>query len=140
MRPSVSEQLLGVRQVLADVIGPQVTDAYAADVLAGALATLDLLAGSWADVPRFLRWDSAATADVLRLVGLPVPPAPDDVLDLVALGAHHRDVRVLLDAAMPRILEHEAARSAVVDLFRARAERYPLAAQPRGGFAAHPAR
>lgn len=140
MRPSVSEQLAGVRQVLADVVGPHVTDAYAADVLAGALATLDLLAESWAEVPRFLCWDSAATGHVLRLAGVPVPPMPDDLLDLDALAAHHREVRGLLESAMPTVLARDEARAAAVALFRERADRYPLAARPRGGFAAHPAR
>jgi hypothetical protein len=140
MRPDVSEQLTGIRQVLADVVAPHVTDAYPADVLAGALAALDVLAESWAEVPRFLCWDSAATAHVLRLAGRSVPPMPDDLLDLAAVQAHHREVRGLLEAAMPAILEHDEAKAAVVQLFRDRAERYPLAMIPRGGFAAHAAR
>jgi hypothetical protein len=140
MRPDVSEQLAGIRQVLADVVAPELRDPYPADVLAGVLAALDLLADSWAAVPRFLCWDSAATGHVLRLAGRPVPPMPDDLLDLTALQAHHREVRGLLEAAMPTILEHEAAHAAVVQLFRDRSERYPLAARPQGGFAAHAAR
>jgi hypothetical protein len=140
MRPDVSEQLTGIRQVLADVVAPQVTDAYPADVLAGALDALELLARSWVEVPRFLCWDSAATAHVLRLLGRPAPPMPDDLLDVAALQAHHGEVRGLLEAAMPTILEHDEAKAAVVQLFRDRAERYPLAMIPRGGFAAHAAR
>ena len=140
MRPDVTEQLRGLRQVLAEVVAPEVTDPYPADVLAGALATLDLLADAWAEVPRFLCWDSAATAHVLRVAGLRTLPMPDDLLDLDALRAHHQEVRGLLEAAMPTILAHEAARAAVVQLFRDRAERYPLAARPQGGFAAHAAR
>ena len=35
MRPTVSEQLDAIRRALADVVAPEVTDAYAADVLAG---------------------------------------------------------------------------------------------------------
>ncbi|MCU1485328.1 MAG: hypothetical protein JWN67_2074 [Actinomycetia bacterium] len=140
MRPDVTEQLRGIRQILAEVVAPEVTEPYPADVLAGALATLDLLADAWAEVPRFLCWDSAATAHVLRLAGLRTTPMPDDLLDLAALRAHHQEVRGLLEASMPTILEHDAARTAVVQLFRDRAERYPLAARPQGGFAAHAAR
>jgi hypothetical protein len=140
MRPDVTEQLRGLRQVLAEVVAPEVTDPYPADVLAGALATLDLLADAWAEVPRFLCWDSAATAHVLRLAGLRTVAMPDDLLDLAALQAHHQEVRGLLEAAMPTVLEHDAARAAVVQLFRDRADRYPLAARPQGGFAAHAAR
>jgi hypothetical protein len=140
MRPSVSEQLAGVRRVLADVIAPEITDPYPADVLAGALDVLDMLAKRWADVPAFLAWDSRATADVLRLVGELAPAAPDDPFDLRALSAHHREVRGLLEAAMPAILARDDARAATVRLFRDRFERYPLTGRPRGGHAAHAAR
>jgi hypothetical protein len=140
MRPSISEQLAGVRRVLADVVGPYVTDPYPSDVLAGALATLDTLAESWAAVPAFLRWDSEATADVLRLAGLEVPAAPDDPLDLDALQSHHREVRGRLEAAIPTLLERPDLSAAVIALFRERSERFPLSVRPTGGFAAHPAR
>jgi hypothetical protein len=140
MRPTVSEQLAGLRRMLAEVVAPEVADAYAADVLDGALATLDLLADAWADVPRFLRWDIEATARVLELVGVAVPPPPDDVLDLGALDARAEEVRDLLVQAMPAVVDDPRARDAAVRLFRERAERYPLAGRPRGGFAAQSAR
>jgi hypothetical protein len=141
MRPTVSEQLDAVRNALADVVGPEVSDAYAADVLAGALATLERIADTWADVPSFLRWDCEATSDVLRLVDVDVPPMPDDLLDVEALHAHDRDLRALLVTAMPAVLERDDARTAVVQLFRDRAARYPsAAARPGGGTPAHAAR
>jgi len=140
MRPTVPEQLAGLRQVLEQVVAPHVTEAYPADVLDGALAALDVLADAWNAVPAFLRWDSAATAEVLALAGVAAPPPPADVLDLDALESHQREVRGLLEAAMPTVMDDEDARRAAVALFRERAERYPLAARPRGGFAAHPAR
>lgn len=137
MRPTVSEQLDAVRRALADVVAPEVTDAYASDVLAGALATLERLADGWADVPSFLRWDSEATSEVLRMVGVDAPPMPDDLLDIEALHAHDRDLRALLVGAMPAVLEHDDARAAVAQLFRDRAARYPSAARPGGGPPAH---
>jgi hypothetical protein len=137
MRPTVSEQLDAVRRALADVVAPEVTDAYAADVLAGALATLETLADRWVDVPSFLRWDSEATSEVLRLVGVDPPPMPDDLLDVEALHTHDREVRALLVTAMPALLEHDDARAAVAQLFRDRAARYPSAARPGGGPPAH---
>lgn len=140
MRPTVSEQLDAVRRALADVVAPEITDAYAADVLTGALATLEHLAASWAAVPEFLRWDCEATSEVLRLVAVDVPPMPDDLLDVEALHAHDRDLRALLVTAMPAVLARDDARAAVVQLFRDRAARYPLAARPGGGSAAHAAR
>jgi hypothetical protein len=140
MRPTVSEQLDAVRNALAEVVAPEISDAYAADVLAGALAILETLADRWVDVPRFLRWDCEATAEVLRLVDVDVPPGPADLLDVVALHAHDRDLRGLLVTAMPAVLARDDARAAVVQLFRDRAERYPSAARPGGGSAAHAAR
>ncbi len=140
MRPDVSEQLLGIREILGRVIVPLVDDPYPADVLDGALATLELIAEVVSTVPAFLRWDSEATAGVLDLVGVTAPPPPDDLLEPGALEAHHREVRQLLEASMPAVLADDAARAAAVALVRERAERYPLATRPRGGFAAHPAR
>ena len=139
MHPTVSEQLAGIRQVLADVVAPTVTDPYPADVLTGALAVLDLLADTWTEVPRFLRWDSEQTAVVLAMVGDSVPPAPADQLDIAALEAHHRHVRAQLERAIPAILGDEPARTAMVRLFRDRAERFPTN-RPSGGSAAHAAR
>jgi hypothetical protein len=140
MRPTVSEQLEAVRRALVDVVAPEVTDAYAADVLAGARATLERIADTWAEVPNFLRWDAEATSAVLQLVDVDVPPMPADLLDVEALHAHDRDVRALLVTAMPAVLARDDARAAVVQLFRDRATRYPSAAQPGGGSAAHAAR
>ena len=140
MRPTVSEQLDAVRRALADVVAPEVTDAYAADVLTGALSTLERIADIWADVPSFLRWDAEATSAVLQLVDVDVPPLPADPLDVEALHAHDRDVRALLVTAMPAVLAREDARAAVVQLFRDRATRYPTTPRPGGGSPAHAAR
>ena len=140
MRPTVSEQLAGQARALTDVVAPEVGDAYAADVLEGVIATLELLAERWTDVAPFLRWDLEATGQVLALVGIDAPSPPDDALDLVALEARHHDVQELLVRAMAAIVEQAEARDAAIRLFRDRASRYPLAARPRGGFAAHAAR
>jgi len=140
MRPTVSEQLTGIAHILAEVVAPEITDPYPAAVLAGARATLELLARAWTDVPAFLCWDARAGAAVLALVGIPVPAGPDDVLDVAALEAHHREVRGLLEGSMPAVLADDGARAALVQLFRDRAARFPLNARPDGGPGAHPAR
>jgi hypothetical protein len=143
MRPTVSEQLEGIRQILADVVAPEITDPYPAAVLAGALATLDMLAVGWADVPAFLRWDADATAAVLALINVSAPAMPRgalDALDLTALQAHHRDVRGVLEQSMSAVLADDIARPAVVELFRDRAARFPIHARPPGGPSAHPTR
>jgi hypothetical protein len=140
MRPTVTEQLHGIRQVLADVVAPHVADPYPADVLAGALATLDLLAEAWAEVPSFLRWDAAETARVLGLAGIEAPPPPADPLDVEALHAHADSVRGLLESRMATVLADPDARDAAVAHVRARADRYPLAARPPGAPRADTAR
>ncbi len=145
MRPSVTEQLDGLRRILQEVVAPELTDAYPADILAGVCATLETLATGWSAVPAFLRWDAAASAEVLSQVlafaapGLSEPlaaelraaveaPSPDPA-DLPALEAHHRRLRGALELAIPIITEREELRETythLVGVFRERAERYPL--------------
>ena len=137
MRPTPSEQLRGIRQVLADVVAPEVTHAYPADVLAGAMATLDLLADAWPEVPAFLRWDAEETARMLALVSIEAPPPPDDPLDLAALEGHTVAVRALLEQHMAAVLDDPVARSAAVAHVRERSDRYPLAARHPGAPGAH---
>ncbi|MCU1428309.1 MAG: hypothetical protein JWL83_2309 [Actinomycetia bacterium] len=140
MRPTVSEQLAGIRRILAEIVLPQITDAYAAEVTSGLLGTLDLLSASWVDVPRFLRWDCERASAVLESVGISPPNPPDDPLDLVALELHHREVRGELERAMPVLLECETARVQLVELFRERADRFPLSVWRAGGLDAHTTR
>lgn len=140
MRPTVSEQLSGLRRLLSEVVQPEVSDPYAADVLAGALTTLDLLADAWARVPSFLRWDIVSTGEVLDLVGVARPALPDDLLDLEALHECHRRTRELLVEAMPQVLERPEAGTAVVQLFRDRVARYPIVPRPLGGPPVNPSR
>jgi hypothetical protein len=140
MRPDVSEQLRGIRRILTEAVAPQVDDEYAADVLAGILTTIDLLADAWSEVPGFLRWDIEATRQVLVSGGLSVPAGPDDLFDLSSLEAHHRDVRRALEAAVPMIVDDDRVAAKMVQLFRDRADRYPFAARRQGGSPAHPSR
>ena len=140
MRPDVTEQLDGLREILERVVVPLVADPYPADVLDGVLATLELLVDAAPLVPTFLRWDSEGTVEVLRLAGVTAPAPPDDLLEPGALDAHHREVRRLLEDSMPLVLAHDDARAAAIAHIRERAARYPLATRPRGGFVAHPAR
>jgi hypothetical protein len=140
MRPTVEEQLEGIRRILEDVVVPQVNDPYAADVLAGALATLEVLAEAGPGVVEFMRWDTAASLDVLAMVDVSPPTAPDDPLDLAAVAGHHAAVRALLEASVPLIREHADADRAFVSLMEERCARYPFVARYRGGTGAHAAR
>jgi len=140
MRPDPTEQLQGIRRVLAETVAPLVHDPYVADVLAGLVSTLDRLAEGWTQVPAFLRWDSEATGDVLRGAGYPVPPGPDDPLDLAAWQSHHREVRRRLEEAVPTLVADDLATARMIQLFRDRADRFPFATRRQGGPPAHPPR
>lgn len=145
MRPTVTEQLEGLARILQDVIAPEVTDPYPADILAGVCASLETLAAGWSEVAGFLRWDAAASAQVLSALlaadsgalngqqaaevrAAIQAPAPDPA-DLTALEAHHRQVRAALELAVPVIAERDElgeVRTHLIEVFRERAERYPL--------------
>jgi hypothetical protein len=141
VRPSVSEQIDGIRHVLAEVIVPQVVDPYAANILDGLLGALGKLAAGWAYVPQFLRWDADGTAAVLTAgrpyldEGLTIEldeaichvPADDDVL---ALEIHQRRLRDLLERATPALVEQPVLRSLLVGHFRDRIARFPLSMSP----------
>jgi hypothetical protein len=122
------------------VVAPQVDDPYAADVLAGALATLEVLAEAGPEVVAFQRWDTAASIDVLAMVGVGPPAPPDDPFDLAAMANHHEAVRALLEDAVPAIRQDPDADRAFVELMTQRCARYPFVARYRGGTGAHAAR
>ena len=133
MRPSVTEQLEGLRRILWEVVAPELTDAYPRDILSGVCATLESLAAGWQQVPAFLDWDArAAAALVAGLGGDGVQVAQDaDPFTIAQLEARHRDSRAALEQAIPTIAEREdlgELRTQVVAYLRERAQRYPLKA------------
>jgi hypothetical protein len=145
MRPTVTEQLAGISRILSEIVAPEVTSAYPADILRGAIGALNALGASWAKIPPFLAWDIAATADVLRaavpLLAAPLADevraalsSPADPADWAALEGRQERLRGLLVRAMPAIQaepEGEAYRL-MTALFRERSERFPfqMSAQP----------
>jgi hypothetical protein len=126
VHPSISEQLAGLSQVLADVVRPELADPYPIDVLDGVIAGLDAVARGWTALPAYLRWDAERSAAILRRVRISPPEPPSDPLDLVALEAHHADVRKMLESAIPAITADADATMAMVELFRERIERFPF--------------
>lgn len=122
-------QLRGAALALQRAVAPAVTDDYAADVLRGIVATLDLLADGCDDVVPFQRWDIAATSSLLAAVGVAVPAAEAD--DPAALDEQHRAVRARLEASIDRVRADPGASAAAATLFRERASRHPFAARPR---------
>lgn len=66
MRPTVEEQLRGMRRILDEVVAPQVSDAYAREQLGHVTTALDGLAARWDTVVPALRNENAALAELLR--------------------------------------------------------------------------
>jgi hypothetical protein len=126
MHPSISEQLAGLGRTLADVVRPELSEAYPLDVLDGVIAGLDAIARGWTALPAYLRWDAEATTAILRRVGINPPDAPADPLDLVALEAHHAGLRRMLESAVPAIRADPDANAIAVHHFRERVERFPF--------------
>jgi hypothetical protein len=150
VRPTVSEQLDGLRRILDEVVAPQLSDPYPVDILDGVCGTLAMLAANWQQVPAFQRWDiectTALLAEVRRIAGSELEPelaaaiadvvdaAPTDPTDLGALDDRQRTTRHALAAAVPEIANRDelaGVRAQLTDLMRERAARYPLAGYGR---------
>jgi hypothetical protein len=142
VRPTISEQLAGIRRVLVDVVSPEVQGAYPVDILRGVVANLEMLERSWTQVMPFLAWDNAETArvldgakacveDPLRLrIDATLSHSEPDPLDAVALDAHNTELRALLADAIPTLAAGGPACAAPYAAVRAhlreRIERFPL--------------
>jgi hypothetical protein len=145
MRPTVTEQLDGLRRILAETIAPEITSPYPAEILGGVIGALDALQSNWHKIPAFLLWDIETTAGVLdaAMPKLDVDLAAEisaaktgiDVTDLAALESHQMRMRELLVKAMPAIIADPHRTDAyprMIALFRERTERFPfsMAARP----------
>jgi hypothetical protein len=141
MRPSIGEQLRGTRRILHDVVAPEVTDAYAAEVLRAALANLEMIERAWATVLPFLAWDNDALARLLARVAPLVDTdlagriardcaVTPDPLDAEAQRIHNEALRAILADAVPGLADGgdrtAAVFAAVRSHLRERADRYPL--------------
>ena len=74
MRPSVEEQLLGTCRILETVVAPAVAEPFARTILDNLIANLRMVTEALPAVPGFLRWDNAATQDLLHKLRGAVPP------------------------------------------------------------------
>jgi hypothetical protein len=141
VRPKVTEQLEGMRRILADVVAPEIVHPYPADILGGVIAALESLERSWYEVPRFLRWDAQATGEFLLAARGALDEAtadeitratasgPDDPLDLERLEAHDERLRALLARVAPTIASQpdlSELNERMMSLFRERAQRFPF--------------
>ena len=141
MHPTVTEQLDGLRRILAEAVAPEVTAPYPAEILGSVIGALNALQSNLHAIPAFLRWDIETTASVLNAAkpllsaGLvaEIDAAKAGGDDLAALEARQVAMRGLLVKAMPAILaERGTAYSKMIALFRERTERFPftMAARP----------
>ena len=119
MRPTIEEQLLGLRAVLERVVGPEVRSPYPSDVLATVVGALERLAGDWATVPAALRSESTAldgllgdaravATDAAAAIDAALAEPPPDWLDPVAARAHYKHRRDLLTTVV-RVLAPDGA-------------------------------
>jgi hypothetical protein len=145
MHPTVTEQLDGLRRILAETIAPEVTSPYPAEILGSVIGALDALQSNWHRIPAFLLWDIETTAGVLD-AAMPkldvdlvaeIAAARTDIdhTNLAALESHQIRMRELLVKAMPAIIadpDKTDAYPQMIALFRERAEGFPfsMAARP----------
>jgi hypothetical protein len=142
VRPSISEQLAGLRRIIAEVIAPEVTGAYPEDMLRGVLANLEMLETSWSRVGPFLAWDNEGTERLLEAIAALMDPtlvqrieatlvaAPHHPSDVDALDAHNTALRDVLADAVPVLAAggdrtHDVYRAVRMHL-RERMDRFPL--------------
>lgn len=136
MRPAFEEQLRGIRRILAEVVAPEVSAPYPADMLRGAIAALDTLERALPALAPFLEWDNDACRKLLARVDpeQPVVDAPPPG-DLAALNAHNEALRAALAGAVPRLARDAASDPDAAAQYddvrahlRARMDRYPFTA------------
>jgi hypothetical protein len=145
MRPTITEQLDGLRRILAETIAPEVMSPYPAEILGGVIGALDALQSNWHKIPAFLLWDIEMTAGVLHaarplldaglVAEIAAAKTDNDVTDLTVLETHQMHLRGLLVKAMPAIIADPDATDAyprMIALFRERTDRFPfsMAARP----------
>ena len=138
MRPTLSEQLRGLRHILDHVVAPAVQADYAHDTLAGVSRALEMLAARAGEVGPFLEWDNHETRELLRTIATrgvaltePIDPiAPLAIGDLDGADAENERLRGVLAAVIP-VLAADAdthdLHAAVVAHLRERIARYPYA-------------
>jgi hypothetical protein len=136
MRPTLSEQLRGLRRILEQVVAPAVDGDYELSTLLGVARALEMLEDRASGALAFLHWDNAETQRLLTAISVHVPidaplePVPPvDITDVAAVDAENDRLRWLLAAAIPALANDAAASAvhgAVVAHLRERTVRYPF--------------
>lgn len=140
MRPTATEQLHGLAEILSTIVVPEVDAVYPLDILNGSISNLQMLADALDAVGPFLLWDINQSRSILAMIGVDVADAEVPAFDLPALRARHSDVRGALEVAVDAIRADVAADAAMVAYIRERSSRFPFVARFRGGSLARTAR
>lgn len=138
MRPSVEEQLLGTCRILETVVAPAVAEPFARTILDSLIANLRMVTEALPTVPGFLRWDNAATQDLLQKMRCELPsdlagridaalegPEPD-MLDSAAQTARNDLLRALFAEAVCSPDVNPDLERAIQQHMIARASRVPM--------------
>ena len=139
MRPTLPEQLRGLRHVLEHVVAPAVVDDYPQSTLQGVIRALEMLEARVDDVLPFLVRDNTATAELLQMIaaciplaGSIAPPEPVDMARIASIDAENERLRALLADAIPALASAPEGSAAagihaqVVTHLRARIAQYPF--------------
>ena len=144
MRPTVTEQLDGVCDILDEQIGPALSAPHHRETLRNLVANLRMLSRSWPRLLPFLLWDNDETAALLARAGNTADAAlgaridallaarPDGG-DPLAVESRNEALRELL-AAVINVGPDVALRADIQAHLRERSRRYPLrvtGAQPK---------
>jgi hypothetical protein len=135
MRPTITEQLNGLRRILAEVVAPEVNAPYPAEILGSVIGALDALSAKWPLIPDYLDWEVRSIQAILTMAG--IDPGPTTGQGATgSLGAlEELQIRMsgLLVQAQPAIVadrDGEAYRL-MIAFFRERARRFPFAMAAR---------
>jgi len=145
VHPNITEQLRGIRQILGDVVAPEVSAPYPSDILGAVLGQLEMLERSWYLVLPFLLRDNAAMERLLSDAVTSVEPelasrirsvlaeAPPEMTDVEAVDARNERLRGLLADAVSGLASAgaspggDACAAALRAHLRARLAGFPLA-------------
>ena len=128
MRPSITEQLAGLRRILAEVVAPEVTAPYPAEILGSVIGALEALSANWARIPDYLAWEIGSIQSILIAARHELPT------DMPA-SLEERQARLssLLVQAQPVIAadRNGEAYRLMIAFFRERAQKFPFAMAAR---------
>ena len=136
VRPTLPEQLRGLRRILDQVVAPAVAGDYERSTLEGVIRSLEMLEQRVDDVGPFLAWDNLETASLLRSIATRLAvseqfdsPSVVGAGDVVALDAENERLRGMLTAVLPVLVSDPSMadlHATVIAHLRVRLARYPF--------------